>query len=117
MVASEIKGKFEEMQGQEKGVSSFALLHDSIRHLIESGIISVGQRLPSERSLALRLKVSRTTVKSAYDELDAEGFLVKKEEVERSCWRHLSGAHPFKVSISTDHLLRRTRLQTRFCWI
>ncbi|NLT15443.1 MAG: PLP-dependent aminotransferase family protein [Clostridiales bacterium] len=46
-----------------------------IRRQIESGEISAGQRLPSERKLAEHLGVNRTTVLNAYGELKAEGLL------------------------------------------
>jgi DNA-binding transcriptional MocR family regulator len=44
-------------------------LAGAIRAAIERGEIRAGQRLPSERALADRLAVSRTTVVSAYEEL------------------------------------------------
>jgi DNA-binding transcriptional MocR family regulator len=42
---------------------------------IRGGAIAVGSHLPSERSYAQRLGVSRTTVTAAYQELKASGFL------------------------------------------
>jgi GntR family transcriptional regulator len=46
--------------------------------MIESGRIIAGQGLPSERVLAERLEISRTTVRRAYDELRAQALLVSQ---------------------------------------
>jgi len=42
---------------------------------VERGELSASQRLPSERELALRLGVSRTTVVGAYRELESRGLV------------------------------------------
>ena len=54
-------------------------LADAIRHAIEVGYIAVDERLPSERELASRLAVSRSTVVAAYDALRAEGLLESRQ--------------------------------------
>lgn len=46
-----------------------------LREAILQGNISAGTRLPSTRSLALLLHVSRTVTIAAYDELFAEGYI------------------------------------------
>ncbi len=50
-------------------------IYDQIRDLILSGRLAPGIRLPSSRSLAQDLGVSRNTVIAAYDQLTAEDFL------------------------------------------
>ncbi|QXG75430.1 PLP-dependent aminotransferase family protein [Modestobacter sp. L9-4] len=47
-----------------------------IRGLALDGRLALGTRVPSERSLAAALRLSRTTVTAAYDVLRAEGYLV-----------------------------------------
>jgi GntR family transcriptional regulator/MocR family aminotransferase len=47
-----------------------------MRGLISSGRLTAGQRLPSSRSLAQSLGVSRNTVSAAIEQLTAEGYLV-----------------------------------------
>jgi GntR family transcriptional regulator / MocR family aminotransferase len=48
---------------------------DFLRQAITNGSFPPGYRLPSTRSLAGRLQVSRNTVLNAYEELAAEGFV------------------------------------------
>src|SRR5258708_30976386 len=48
---------------------------EQCRRVILDGRISRGTRLPSTRTLAQALGVSRTVTSSAYDELFAEGYL------------------------------------------
>ena len=50
-------------------------LADGIRMLIVDGRLPVGAQLPSERALADRLRVSRTTVTAAYAQLRDDGYL------------------------------------------
>src|SRR5215471_3240402 len=54
---------------------AYRLLADAIRARAEAGALSVGARLPAERSLAGALGISRTTVVAAYDLLRQEGWL------------------------------------------
>ncbi|MCV7189251.1 PLP-dependent aminotransferase family protein [Mycolicibacterium thermoresistibile] len=50
-------------------------LADALRMLIVDGRLPVGAQLPSERTLAEALRVSRTTVTSAYHQLRDDGYL------------------------------------------
>ncbi|MEM8601389.1 MAG: PLP-dependent aminotransferase family protein [Bacteroidota bacterium] len=63
------------------GASDTPLYHrlrDHVRGLILREHLSAGARLPASRVLARDLGVSRTTVELAYDELVAEGFVVRR---------------------------------------
>jgi DNA-binding transcriptional MocR family regulator len=53
----------------------YAHLVSLLETAIASGEVASGSRLPPERTLAERLKISRTTVVSAYRELEARGLL------------------------------------------
>lgn len=53
-------------------------LADGIRMLIIDGRVPVGARLPSERALADGLRISRTTVTSAYAQLREDGYLLAR---------------------------------------
>jgi DNA-binding transcriptional MocR family regulator len=50
-----------------------ARLTDRLRQLVRSGTLPAGTRLPSERTLAEALDVSRNTVGAAFDDLRSEG--------------------------------------------
>lgn len=84
-------------------------LSDSLRELIRLGELPVGARLPSERSLAPALLVSRTTVVSAYRTLRNEGLLGSRQGsgtwVRRSGIEEEDGsADPGAVLPGTDRL-------------
>ncbi|WP_017589400.1 aminotransferase-like domain-containing protein [Nocardiopsis ganjiahuensis] len=51
----------------------------SLHGLVDQGTLVPGERLPSERSLATALRISRTTVVSAYDHLREEGILESRQ--------------------------------------
>ncbi|WP_201373317.1 PLP-dependent aminotransferase family protein [Ktedonobacter robiniae] len=55
--------------------SIYRQLCEQLRRAILDGRVSGGARLPSTRTLAQALGVSRTVTSSAYDELFAEGYL------------------------------------------
>ncbi len=50
-------------------------LYKFIRAEIESGRLKPNEKLPSKRKLATHLKISTITVQSAYEQLEAEGYL------------------------------------------
>lgn len=52
-------------------------LADRIRMLVLDGRLTVGERLPSERSLALEIDRSRATVTKAYEALEASGYVTR----------------------------------------
>lgn len=58
-----------------KSGSLYKELAARLEDLIEKGELIPGHRLPSERKLAALLKVSRTTVVSAYRELESRGLI------------------------------------------
>lgn len=51
-------------------------LVSGLRRLMDEGRLTRGDALPSSRALAARLELSRGTVVAAYDQLQAEGYLV-----------------------------------------
>lgn len=57
------------------GTSLCGRLVDGLRQAIESGVLPPGSVLPSERSLARSLSVSRSTVTAALNQLKFDGFL------------------------------------------
>ena len=61
--------------GKNEKQSLYEQLYQAIRADILSGKLAAGQRLPSRRALAQHLEVSTVTVKNAYEQLVAEGYL------------------------------------------
>src|ERR1700754_479091 len=57
------------------GIPMHRQLSEWFRHAIIGGQLRPGQRVPSTRSLAKELKISRLPVLSAYEQLFAEGYL------------------------------------------
>ncbi|MEP6506813.1 MAG: PLP-dependent aminotransferase family protein [Gemmatimonadales bacterium] len=49
-------------------------IYERLRHVITTGKLMPGMRLPSSRMLAVELRVSRNTVLAAYAQLIAEGY-------------------------------------------
>ncbi len=54
------------------------LFVQQIEHLILSGQLKIGEKLPSERQLAEMMQISRAVVNSGLAELEENGFLVVK---------------------------------------
>jgi GntR family transcriptional regulator/MocR family aminotransferase len=57
---------------------------DAVRDSIKRGSARAGEALPSTRELAKQLSVNRHTVRSAFDELISEGWILAEA---RSCYR------------------------------
>lgn len=54
------------------------LFVDQLEHMIISGKLKVGEKLPPERQLAEMMQVSRAVVNSGLSELEKKGFLIVK---------------------------------------
>ena len=63
------------------GVPLYEALYRSIRADILSGVLQPGEKLPSKRTLAQNLEVSKITVEAAYNQLLAEGYIRAQEKV------------------------------------
>ncbi len=53
-----------------------------VRQVVEAvatGDLAAGERMPSHRELAITLTVAPLTIKKAYDELEAAGFLTSRQ--------------------------------------
>ena len=62
-----------ELDGQG---ARYAQLIRALKGAILDGRVNAGSRLPASRSLARELDLSRNTVLAAYEQLQAEGFLL-----------------------------------------
>ncbi|NCB62047.1 MAG: GntR family transcriptional regulator [Clostridia bacterium] len=48
---------------------------DGLRHLVVTGAIQAGERLPSIRAMASSLAINPNTIQRAYESLEQEGYL------------------------------------------
>jgi DNA-binding transcriptional regulator YhcF (GntR family) len=69
----QLKGQFTIDRDRRELLSSQIVRQ--VQEAIEAGRVANGTRLPSTRSLARMLRVSRNTVLTAYEELAARGFV------------------------------------------
>ena len=63
------------MAGDANGAAHYRRLAESLRRQIATGELLPGTRLPSERDLAERASVSRTTVVAAYNLLRGDALV------------------------------------------
>ena len=63
------------------GVPLYEALYRCIRDDILAGNLTPGQKLPSKRSLAQNLEISKITVEAAYGQLLSEGYIRAQEKV------------------------------------
>jgi len=63
------------------GVPLYEALYRCIRGDILSGALQPGEKLPSKRTLAQNLEVSKITVETAYNQLLSEGYIRSQEKV------------------------------------
>ncbi len=59
----------------ESDIPLYAQLRDQMRALVYSGELQPGDRIPASRELADELQIHRTTVATAYAELESEGLI------------------------------------------
>ncbi|MFN2598435.1 MAG: PLP-dependent aminotransferase family protein, partial [Pyrinomonadaceae bacterium] len=59
----------------ERAEPLYLRLEAALEDRIKSGDLQPGERLPSERAMAARLRLSRTTVANAYRELESRGLV------------------------------------------
>ncbi|MCF9046087.1 PLP-dependent aminotransferase family protein [Acinetobacter nectaris] len=65
------------LQNEQSGALHSRLFR-CLRHAIVNGVVQSNTRLPASRDLAQEIHVSRNTVLSAYDQLQAEGYVEAK---------------------------------------
>ena len=50
-------------------------IKDGLRHLVVTGAVEEGERLPSVRALAASLAINPNTIQRAYNDLEGEGYI------------------------------------------
>ena len=82
-------------------------LAESIRALVNSGTLGVGERLPPTRELAARLGLNRTTVSAAYAMLEKSGLL--EGHVGRGSFVSQAGSTLSSAQVDWDAMLPPAR--------
>ncbi|MDP5253302.1 MULTISPECIES: UTRA domain-containing protein [unclassified Vibrio] len=86
-----------------------------LRQKIRAGLISAGQKLPSERELSERFATTRITIKEVLISLETEGLIYREERrgwfvsAERICYNPLSRTH-FHQMIREQNRIAQTEL-------
>lgn len=96
------------------GKAIYEQIEDQIRDQIVSGALKGGDPLPSMRSLARDLKISLITTKRAYNELEAEGFIVTV--AGKGCFvaaQDPALLHEANLRMAEDHLRRAVEVAER----
>ncbi|RKY85430.1 GntR family transcriptional regulator [candidate division KSB1 bacterium] len=65
----------------KKGMPIYLQIIEQIKHKIASGELSIGDRIPTVRKLAVDLEINPNTVAKAYNELEREGILDSKQGI------------------------------------
>lgn len=101
--------------GTSQSGTQLGKIKTSLREQIDSGIMSEGQKLPSERELSELFSTTRITIKDALVSLETEGFIYREERrgwyvsPERICYNPLSRSH-FHQMIRDQHRIAETKL-------
>src|SRR5690554_6939307 len=61
---------------RKSDIPIYIQVKNQIIDAIKNSRIKIGEKLPTERELSQRLKVSRNTISAAYDLLEQEGVLI-----------------------------------------
>ncbi|MGD6843706.1 FadR/GntR family transcriptional regulator [Bacillus infantis] len=81
---------------------AYETIIDHLQHILFSGAFQPGDRLPTERELAARFKASRTSVREALRQLEAQGLL----EIRQGSGSYLKAsteARPESVSFTIEN--------------
>ncbi|SRR6266851_1676863 len=93
---------------ERSGTPLHVQIAEQLRHAIRQGLLRPGVRLPSTRSVAATLGISRNRVVQAYEELFSEGYLVGRTGSGTYVEQSLPAvSRPFQpVSVSTAAMPR-----------
>lgn len=74
-------------------------LRQGIKHMIAAGVLRPGERVPSTRDLSVDLRVARSVIVEAYEQLAAEGYLATSPRSgTRVAEKALAGADTAQMS-------------------
>ena len=88
MSASLIGERIQDQLDRRSAISLQQQLYRHLRELIEEGTLRPSSRLPSSRSLATQLSVSRITIMAAFDMLTADGWYLTDTRGDHHYFKH-----------------------------
>ena len=91
----------------------YVKLAGALRAAMAHGDIATGARLPAERTLAATLKVSRTTVVAAYELLEGDGWLDRRQG--SGTWVRHPGRHepvPYRNGRAVESMARNPLIRS-----
>ena len=65
---------------QNRSTHLYVEVYEYYKKLILDGKMAPGSKMPSLRKCALELKLSRTTIETAYLQLAADGYIIAKAQ-------------------------------------
>ncbi len=80
-------------------ITQLAKIKQSLKQQIQCGLLTIGQKLPSERELSSLFETTRITIKDALVSLETEGLIYREERrgwyisPPRICYNPLSRCH------------------------
>ena len=88
----------------------YGQIKDGLRRMIVTGALEPNEKLPSIRTMAVDLAINPNTIRRAYAELEAEGFIYSVPGKGSYASRGPGGERPRSVSPAREkELLRRLR--------
>lgn len=88
---------------KDSGVPLYLQVKSQIMDLVKGNLIKVGEKMPTERELSEKLKVSRNTISTAYNELEQDGVL--KSYQGRGTFV-AEEANPWKVQNTKEKIIK-----------
>lgn len=100
---------------RQTAVPRYIQIADNLREQIESGELTPGERLPSERALSETWRVSRMTLRAALRTLEQKGLLVRRQGAgtyvaEPKIERHAGRLVPFTETMRSRGYKTGTRI-------
>src|SRR6185295_1390420 len=83
------------------GINLYRWLYEELRAAILDGRLTPGSRLPATRDLALAYRLSRSTIVTAFEQLESEGYVEGK-----------TGSGTYVSTVLPDQLLQVGRVRT-----
>lgn len=86
----------------KSGVPVYLQIVQQVKSAAASGVLKVGEALPSVRQLAEELRINRNTAARAYTALEVEGVIETRQGA--GCFVKANGASPLRKTVRAERL-------------